>query len=29
MRALEVVAFIGELFGLFDKLTDKYEVYKA
>ncbi|CAK9019925.1 unnamed protein product [Durusdinium trenchii] len=25
----EVVQFIGELFGLFDELTDKYEVYKV
>jgi len=25
----EVVEFIGELFGLFDELTDKYEVYKV
>lgn len=25
----EVVSFIGELFGLFDNLTDKYEVYKV
>jgi len=25
----EVVKFIGELFGLFDELTDKYEIYKV
>jgi guanylate cyclase len=25
----EVVRFIGELFGLFDDLTDKYEIYKV
>eukprot|EP00435_Cladocopium_sp_Y103_P002567 s1730_g1.t1 len=25
----EVVEFIGELFGLFDELTDKHEVYKV
>ncbi|CAJ1371342.1 unnamed protein product [Effrenium voratum] len=28
-RPEEVVEFIGELFGLFDQLTDKYEVYKV
>jgi len=25
----EVVTFIGELFGIFDGLTDKYEIYKV
>merc|ERR1719240_2103959 len=25
----EVVSFISELFGLFDELTDKYEIYKV
>jgi len=28
-RPQEVVHFIGELFGLFDDLTDKHEVYKV
>ena len=28
-RPEEVVEFIGELFGIFDELTDKHEVYKV
>mmetsp|Transcript_51016 Transcript_51016/g.119311 ORF Transcript_51016/g.119311 Transcript_51016/m.119311 type:complete len:1179 (+) Transcript_51016:81-3617(+) len=28
-RPDEVVSFMGELFGMFDELTDKYDVYKV